>query len=774
MKILFLNHNQEKVGTYYRCFFLGKYLSQIGYQITMICASGKSFDLRIRRQKINDNFTIITLPRIKYSRYLTGQLLLRLPLTIFYIFSLSYDICHAFTVAQPQIGIPAWVAKKIRGKKLIVDWDDLWGGGFADYHAWPIKPVLSWFENSVPRLGDRITYVSEYLGERINKLGLMDRAAKIPNGSDPEKILSLDKAVVRQKLGLALDKKYLVAMGNTYLESFALMLTAFAEVVKKNSNAFLILLGNAEISPALQDLFAKIKDNVIIGGFVPIEKAAAYLSAADVLVLPMDSNPIEFARFPIRLGDYLCAGRPVVSNAVGEVKYYLEKYNCGLISAPQDTDAMANNVLTLLSDQEQSQKLGLAARQVAENILPWKKAAFELSTVYNDLASEEVRNKKISGIIILSPFYEPNTGGVETHLRDLSKYLVKQDYRVAVLTYQPLTTKAKAPIWEQPGEGFIIHRIPWVGHNLFHKLEEHPFFQFLYLTPILFVYTFFFLLFNRRKYEVIHAHGLTSALISNFMQKIFHIRFVVSMHAIYGFRPDWWLAKVCRFILAPAKKIFCLAEASRDDIRQLDLEEKRLDLYIQWVDQDNFKPRDKKECRATLKLTDKFTVLFVGRLIEKKGAGVLLEVAKKLPNINFIFIGDGPMYDDLKKAEGISGNVIAAGKKEQEEVAEYFGACNVVVVPSQYPEGFARVVLETLSSGRPIIAANAGCLPEMITEKVGVLLEPTAENITNQLEDFYNNPDKLLALEANCREYALEHFGEAHAKPIEESYYITE
>jgi hypothetical protein len=133
-RIVFLNHNQEQFGTYYRCFFLAKGLSEKGYKVTMLCASGKDFDLRVRKKRINDRFQIITLPRVKYHTFFTGQIELRLPITLLYILFARYDMCHAFTVAQPQIGIPAWVAKKIRKKKLIVDWDDAWGDGFALHH----------------------------------------------------------------------------------------------------------------------------------------------------------------------------------------------------------------------------------------------------------------------------------------------------------------------------------------------------------------------------------------------------------------------------------------------------------------------------------------------------------------------------------------------------------------------------------------------------------------------------------------------------------------
>jgi hypothetical protein len=55
----------------------------------------------------------------------------------------------------------------------------------------------------------------------------------------------------------------------------------------------------------------------------------------------------------------------------------------------------------------------------------------------------------VSGVLILTHFFRPNVGGVETHLDDLVSYLVERNYQVFVVTYQPLVTKAHAPVFER-------------------------------------------------------------------------------------------------------------------------------------------------------------------------------------------------------------------------------------------------------------------------------------------------------------------------------------
>ena len=385
-KILFLNHNQENFGTYYRCLFLAKGLSENGYKIKMLCASGKNFDLFIRKKKINENFTIITLPRIKYHQYFTGQIGLRLPLTILYVLFDNYDICHAFTVAQPQIGIPAWMAKVIKRKKLIVDWDDLWGKGFAEEHSSFISKVLSWSERYFIKFADRITYVSEFIGEQIDKLNLGIKKIKIPNGANTKQIKVLDKIESRKKLNLDIDKKYLISVANTYTDSLGIMLNAFRKVIEVNNSVLLIMVGEAEITGKFKKLFNKLKHRIIITGKKPFSEIPLYLASADCLILPMDDNNIERARFPMRFGDYLCAGRPIISNAVGEVKYYLEKFKAGLISEPLDYNKMSENILKVLKDQKPADKISFNSRKLAEEVFSWDKIIKKLiSKIYLNL-----------------------------------------------------------------------------------------------------------------------------------------------------------------------------------------------------------------------------------------------------------------------------------------------------------------------------------------------------------------------------------------------------
>jgi glycosyltransferase involved in cell wall biosynthesis len=308
--------------------------------------------------------------------------MLRLFFYLYYVLFYPYDLLHAFTVAQPQIGLPALMGKWGRREKLIVDWDDLWGGGFADYHPFPVRQVLGFFERFVPRFADKVTVVSEDLRQRTLALGIApDRVFKIPNGANIEEVRPLEKRESRQRLELQENGRYLVSIGNTYYSSLPFLLTAFRRVVQKEPTAQLLLVGLVEIPADCRGVYEDVRENTVVVGSKPFKEMPDYLAAADVLILPMGPEPIEVARYPIRLGDYLAAGRPIVANAVGEVKLVLEGYRCGLTSPVGEPPALAENILRIFADEKLAEELGQRALATAHQ-LSWEKVTGQLAQVY--------------------------------------------------------------------------------------------------------------------------------------------------------------------------------------------------------------------------------------------------------------------------------------------------------------------------------------------------------------------------------------------------------
>lgn len=384
MRVLLLNHNPVGYGTYWRVFYLAKYASELGLDITMVCASDEDLDTSIKKKQIAKNFEIITLPRFKYGKYMSGQEI-RLLLSVWQALTFDYDIVHAFTVAQPQIGFPALLAKYLRGKKLVVDWDDAWHEGFALYHRFPVRNILSFSELYVPKHADMVTVSSEFLHNKAEGIGVdSKRIVRIPNGCNSKEIVPLDKHECRKALNLG-QGPFLLSMGHTYADTMDFLLEMFKKVLQSNHAARLILLSRIVLDDVLRKKIEELGDSIILSGEVPLDKFNLYLCAADIFLLPMRDSNIEKARFPIRFGDYLCAGRPVVSNAVGEVKRIIEKDKCGIACAVDDIEGMTNAIIKLLQNDAESASMGMRGREIAEKELLWQNIAKRLVDVYTNV-----------------------------------------------------------------------------------------------------------------------------------------------------------------------------------------------------------------------------------------------------------------------------------------------------------------------------------------------------------------------------------------------------
>lgn len=390
MKVLFFNHNYEGYGTYWRCLNLGRYLARRGHKVTMVTVSKKEVDLKIRRQKIEKGMDMIILPRIKLAQYHTGHTV-RAVINAYLALTRKYDLLHVFVFPVHPMALPALVGKWLKRKPLLVDGDDLWRGGWASYHPLPIRKQLEWTEDWLCRFADKVTVVSEKMRQRFLEAGVeVDKIIKVANGANVAEIMPQDKKVARKKLGLDQNGEYVLVMGHTFTEGLFIFLTAFAKVAEKRKKTKLLFLGKMALSDKdkrrLKKATGKIGlERIVFLGEKPFADVAGYLGAADVLALPMDDDPIEEARSPMRLGDYLASGRPIISNAVGEVKVVLEKGRCGLISPPRDSQVLADNLGKALANKRLADNLGKKARLWAEHELAWPKIAAQLEELYMEI-----------------------------------------------------------------------------------------------------------------------------------------------------------------------------------------------------------------------------------------------------------------------------------------------------------------------------------------------------------------------------------------------------
>jgi glycosyltransferase involved in cell wall biosynthesis len=100
-----------------------------------------------------------------------------------------------------------------------------------------------------------------------------------------------------------------------------------------------------------------------------------------VFALPFKDKLANRGRWPNKLGDYLSAGRPVVSNPTGDIQELFTRYHIGLLTE-ETPEAFAAGLASLIDDPARAQDLGYEARSVAEQELSWAKLTLRLEEHY--------------------------------------------------------------------------------------------------------------------------------------------------------------------------------------------------------------------------------------------------------------------------------------------------------------------------------------------------------------------------------------------------------
>jgi len=205
-------------------------------------------------------------------------------------------------------------------------------------------------------------------------------------------------------------------------------------------------------------------------------------------------------------------------------------------------------------------------------------------------------------------------------------------------------------------------------------------------------------------------------------------------------------------------RITTVSEWLKKRVKNSFLSEKRVDVVYNGIDTDNiFYPRDSAKLKDKLGIKSKFIIISVGPdlMSEAKGGKWILEVAKKLSNmdITFVMIGvDNP-------EEIVRENVVALPKiSDQDELAHYYSLGNLFLLTS-HKETFSLVCVESLACGTPVVGFEAGAPSEIVPKEYGDFVTyGDVDLLSSTLIHYLNNPS-LLSSSQECYAYANSNFG---------------
>ncbi len=343
-------------------------------------------------------------------------------------------------------------------------------------------------------------------------------------------------------------------------------------------------------------------------------------------------------------------------------------------------------------------------------------------------------------VLMITPIFFPSLGGIEQHVFNLSKQLNQKNIETDVLTTKIGNAKSSEKI------GLI---------NVFRVNSGIKKQQELSVKGKNLVIPFFIKalqLYLKKKYDLIHVHDPFS-LLSVLPLKLFKVPLILTVHGnwincVKGRR--FYENKICmdypierctkcmnsnktsmklkRWILRSsaeqADKIIAVSSEVKNSIQLK--KEKEISVIPNvsaFVKQKGINPFN----------SDKKIVLFLGSLIEEKGAKILLKTAKDI-NALFVFVfsyAEEKYFNEMKlfiEKNNLS-NVIFFEKIPNEKVRKQFiPFSDVIVIPSLWPEPCSSIATEAMNSEKPVIASNAGGFTDLIEDnETGFLFEPGNE-----------------------------------------------
>jgi glycosyltransferase involved in cell wall biosynthesis len=172
----------------------------------------------------------------------------------------------------------------------------------------------------------------------------------------------------------------------------------------------------------------------------------------------------------------------------------------------------------------------------------------------------------------------------------------------------------------------------------------------------------------------------------------------------------------------------------------------RIEVLRNGVDLQLFRPIEREAGRRKLEVS-RTTLLSVGHLVPRKAHDLVIQALRWLPETDLIVIGDGPergALGALAQESGVGDRVRFVGALAQEELRNYYGAADALVLASSR-EGWANVLLESMACGTPVVASKIGGTPEVVSApEAGVLMaERTPEAVAEAVQRlFARYPDR--------------------------------
>ncbi|KAM0681231.1 hypothetical protein GINT2_000429 [Glugoides intestinalis] len=332
-----------------------------------------------------------------------------------------------------------------------------------------------------------------------------------------------------------------------------------------------------------------------------------------------------------------------------------------------------------------------------------------------------MENREKLNIALVSDFFYPSTGGVQSHISKIGEELYNLGHTVVVITHCYKDYKGIKKI----GNLIVYYLdIPVIAHND--------------TIPTMFTnYVLYKEIFMRHGIQIVHGHQSLSNMC---LEAIYHasslsIKTVITDHSVFE------IAKFERIIVNGLSRFVCKNVDWAICVSQISKENTHLRMKIPFdkitVIPNGIVPESFYPCKR--EITDKRKILFMSRFTFRKGVDLLvsaLPLICKNKNFEVIIAGGGPKKVDILQTideNDLHDQVKLIDEISYEDVPNFLRQGDIFLNTS-LTETFCLAILEAVACGLAVVSTNVGGIHEIFSGDEVFFCEPTAEDIAEQIE----------------------------------------